>query len=138
MFLRFIILVFLFGFWMPPLVVGRWMAARPRRILNAPLVAVAWSLLWSAICLLLMVPSILDVLSGPRKRGDSPILLVEMLTFWAVAVVMPVSILACWIGTQRHWWQGVTGAKVRLAVSVAMFIVVQVMLIGLIALMLIN
>ena len=138
MFLRFIILVFLFGFWLPPLVVGRWMAAQPRRILNAPLVALAWSPVWFTICLLLALPTMPEVLDRAPKPRNSLFLLVTFLAAWASAIVLPLGAFACWVGTQRHWWQGVTGAKVRLAVSIAMFIVVQVLLIGLIALMLIN
>jgi hypothetical protein len=102
------------------------------------LVLLAWTLIWFVVSLLLMLPLDLETAKAPKNVDGPPIPFFAGLILIATVVVLPVSMLACWIGAQRHWWQGTTGIKVRLGVSVAMFVVVQLLIVGLFGLMLLS
>src|SRR4051812_17962271 len=92
-------LALLYGFWLPPLVAGLWMAGRRQRVLNLPLTAVGWSLIWVVFLYLLFPPY---VAKGPTAYYVNLLLLVACLLIFATVVVLPVSAIACWIGTLRY------------------------------------
>jgi hypothetical protein len=88
-----------FGFWLPPLIAGVWMAGRRQRLLNIPLVAVVWSPVW-------FVANLLMLQSVPKGRSpDGQGYMVLGLMVWAFFIVPPGSAMACWIGTRWHSWR---------------------------------
>jgi hypothetical protein len=117
---------FLFGFWLPPLVAGLWMAGRRQRVLNLPLAAVGWSLIW-VVSLYLLFPPHVPKPKGPHDHYVSPFILLVGLFVFAFIVVLPVSAIACWIGTLRGT---PAGDKLKFGLSLIIFALIQVLFIA--------
>jgi hypothetical protein len=117
-------LALLYGFWLPPLVAGLWMAGRRQRVLNLPFAVVGWSLIW-VVSLYLLFPSYVPKPKGPTDhyflRG---LLLVACLFTFATVVVLPVSAIACWIGTLRGT---LAGDKLKFGLSLIIFALIQLL-----------
>src|SRR4051812_1051719 len=117
-------LALLYGFWLPPLVAGLWMAGRRQRVLNLPLTAVGWSLIWVVFLYLLFPPY---VPKGPTAYYVNMLLLVACLLTFATVVVLPVSAIACWIATLRGT---PAGDKLKFGLSLVIFALIQVLFVA--------
>jgi hypothetical protein len=116
-----------FGFWVPPLMVGRWIAGRRQRVFNIPLTAVGWSLIWLVTMILLIPPC---VRKGPSDPCDGPAYMVVGCFGLALYLVLPGSALACWLGTRRRRLQDYMGERTKLGISLVIFALIQALFIA--------
>jgi hypothetical protein len=116
-----------FGFWLPPLVVGRWMAGRRQRIFNIPLTALGWSLIWLVSMVLLIPPCIPK---RPSDPCDGPGYMAAGCFALAFFAVLPGSALACWLGTRRLRPQGLMSERTKFGISLVIFAFIQALFIA--------
>jgi hypothetical protein len=116
-----------FGFWLPPLMVGRWMADRRQRMFNIPLTALGWSLIWLVTMLLLIPPY---VRKGPNDHNDGQAYLIAGVFSMALIAVLPGSAIACWLGTRRGRLQEYIGERTKFGISLVIFAFIQALFIA--------
>jgi hypothetical protein len=116
-----------FGFWAPPLMVGRWMAGRRQRVFNIPLTAVGWSLIWLVTMIFLIPPYIRE---GPNDHNDGSGYLVAGCFSLALIAVLPGSAIACWLGTRRRRLRDYVCERTTLGISLVIFAFIQTLFIA--------
>lgn len=92
-----------FGFWIPPLVIGRWAGGTQLgaglttfvRLVALPAVLIMWTVAWF-ITLMWLAGSYES--RGPEDPGDAPAMLTMSLLMLGLVVVLPASALACRLG----------------------------------------
>jgi len=111
------------GFWLPPLLVGRWFAHQRSRVL----ICLATAGLWTPLWLVLMFCTL------PPYHGRSPdaggLMIVGV--FSLAFIVLPVSAIACWIGAWHRTWQGPLDSRIKMGISLSIFALMQLLLLAL-------
>jgi hypothetical protein len=104
---RILTLLLLFGFWLPPGVLGWWAAGRApakggRAVLTRfglPVLVLAWVVAWFFLNAAFMPPY---VSRGPHDPQDAPAMLAMAFAYSAVLIVLPGSALACWLAYRKR------------------------------------